>query len=71
MDFKVLRALVAAYIDDDCSTNDYTGDLLRLRDTLRDLADKVNDTYMNTPRLERYTCSECRTPFSIVETPCQ
>lgn len=75
MDFKVLRALVAAYIDDNCATNDYSGDLLRLRDTLQELADEVNDTYMDRPQLYTHTCegfgdmSSCGVRFSILTTP--
>ena len=59
-----LRKLVRSYTDNACSTSD----LLVLRDDLRQLADMVNDTYMNTRQLYETTCTECRVQFSILDT---
>lgn len=65
MKFQLLTDHIQLYIDACVNPSD----LLVLRDMLRDLGDKANNTYMDTPRTYTANCSECRVRFSIQDTP--
>jgi hypothetical protein len=64
MKFTVLQDLIQTYKDAIVKQSDSSDLLLLLRDTLRQLAEDVNDTYMDLPQPYTGACSSCGVCFT-------
>lgn len=61
MDLKAISTLIAE--------TSAPSDLLKLRDSLRELADRCNEKYRDTPQPYEHTCADCGQAFAILDTP--